>query len=335
LLEKWLRIRPEEATFTRRGFRSSSLEAQSRLERVGEVFLYGYHAALEDRGILALLPKLESMDLEFRGFAYEGAAMALDLLDQLKPSRASRVREFVQGPGSPHIYMVHVGMGWSVARLPFRWRNRLSRLDPLLRWLVLDGFGFHEGYFHWPAYSKGEHCPQWLRGYALRAFDQGLGRSLWFVSGADPEWIAEKIAAFAQPRRADLWSGIGLACAYAGGAESTTIRTLQMAAGLDRDHVAQGAVFAAGARQRAGNPTANTELACRILCGISAREAAAVSDDALARAREDYEPAYEVWRRLIRTYFREHAPNQTFATEENFGSQVRLSGLREGRQYVQ
>jgi enediyne biosynthesis protein E3 len=335
LLKRWLSIRPEEATFARRGFRSSSREAQSRLECVGESFLYGYHAALEDRGITKLIPKLESMEFEFRGFGYEGAAMALDILDQLKPGRRSRVSQFLAGPGSPHIYMVHVGVGWSMARLPLRWRNRLSRLDPLLRWLVLDGCGFHEGYFHWPRYSNGAYRPPWVRGYALRAFDQGLGRSLWFVSGTDPERIAETIAVFAEARCPDLWSGVGLACAYAGGAASTTVESVKLAAGVYRSHLAQGAVFAAGARQRAGNPAPHTELACQTLCGISATEAAALSDDTLARAREDYEPAYEVWRRLIRTHFRENEPARMCRTEENLRSQVRATGSQEGSHYVQ
>lgn len=333
MLQRWLRIHREEATFARRGFRSSSREAQVRLESVGESFLHGYHSALEDRGITALAPKLESTELEFRGFVYEGAAMALDILDQVKPRRASRVQQFLEGPGAAHVYMVYVGMGWSMARLPFRWRNRPSFLDPLLRWLVLDGCGFHEGYFHWPRY-RGGHRPERLRGYELRAFDQGLGRTMWFVSGADPQWIGKTIATFDEARRPDLWSGAGLACAYAGGAGETAIQSLKVSAGTHTDYVAQGAVFAAGARQRAGNPAAHTEQACQILCGISARRAAALSDETLSLAKEDHDPAYEVWRRLIRDHFREHELSSRLTAEENFRSPVRLSGLREGSPYV-
>jgi enediyne biosynthesis protein E3 len=340
LLKRLLRIRLEEATFARRGFRSSSREAQARLERVGERFLYGYHAALEDRGMEALTPKLESVESEFRGFAYEGAAMALDLLDQallgqLKPWRASRVRQFLNGPGAPHIYMVHVGMGWSMARLRLGMHRRLARLDPLLRWLVLDGCGFHEGYFHWRRYSGGVYRPKWLRGYASRAFDQGLGRSLWFVGGADPQWIVAAVASFPEARRADLWSGIGLACSYAGAPGAGELGSMRMASGIYRNHLAQGAVFAAGARQRAGNPAPHTELACRILCGISAREAAAISDETVLKAREDYEPAYEVWRRLIRMQFRDLEPARRITPEAERTARVRAPGLQEGSQYVQ
>ena len=335
LLKRWLRIRPEEATFVRRGFRRANREAQTRLERVGQSFLYGYHAALDDSVTDDLAPRLERMELEFRGFAYEGAAMALDLLDQLKPWRASRVQQFLSGAGDRHVYMIHVGIGWSMMRFPFRKDRRIARLDPLLRWLVLDGCGFHEGYFHWPRCSDGRSRPKWLEGYGLRAFDQGLGRSLWFVGGGDPEWITATIASFPDLRRADLWSGIGLACSYAGGAETAALESFRSAAGKYRDHLAQGAVFAAGARRRAGNPAAHTDLACRIFCGMRYEEAAELSSETVAQAKEDYEPAYEVWRRLIRKRFQEQPGNRVRNERQDLSSRGRSSGCREGNLYVQ
>jgi hypothetical protein len=300
VLKHLLRIPLEEATFDRRKFRVPREPARSRLERVGETFLHGYHFALDFREPERLAAELDRLELEFRGFAYEGAAMALDLLDQLRPRRTPSLPVFLNGPGQPHVYMVHVGMGWSLARLPWRIETRLSRLDPVLRWLVLDGYGFHEGYFHWSRYAGGTLRPKHLRGYALRAFDQGLGRSIWFVGGADAEWITDAIARFPHSRHNDLWSGVGLACAYAGGAESGEIRQLRARSGDCCLHLAQGAVFAAGARARAGNPAEHTELACELLCGLAAQQAADLSDGTRVQACEDFEPAYEVWRRLIR-----------------------------------
>jgi hypothetical protein len=303
VLKRWLRVAPEEASFVRRKFRVPRDSVRNRLERIGTTFLVGYHAALEDAGMQALEAQLSAVELEFRGFAYEGAAMALDLFDQLTPWKTRRLPAFMDGLGSPHIYMVHVGMGWSLARVPLRLGRRLARLDPLLRWLALDGYGFHEGYFHWHRYAGGTLRPGRLRGYELRAWDQGLGRSMWFAGGADPEWIAGAIAGFPASRRDDLWSGVGLACAYAGGADASEIMLLRLAAGGHYPHLAQGVVFAAGTRSRAGNPAEHTELACQLLCDLSLQEAAAISDETRCRALADAEPAYEVWRRLIREHF--------------------------------
>jgi hypothetical protein len=315
VLTRWLRIAPEEATFARRKFRIPRDSVRNRLERVGATFLAGYHVALRNDagagGMQALAELLSEVELEFRGFAYEGAAMALDLLDQITPWKTRRLPAFMDGPGQPHIYMVHVGMGWSLARLSLRVEQRLARLDPLLRWLALDGYGFHEGYFHWPRYATGARWPRRLHGYELRAFDQGLGRSLWFVGGADTKWIAGTIGAFPGPRRADLWSGVGLASAYAGGADAGELIGLRQAAGTYYPHLAQGVVFAAGARIRAGNPAEHTELACQLLCELSIAQAAAISEKTRDQARAGSDPAYEVWRGLIREHFDPVSLNKT------------------------
>jgi hypothetical protein len=250
---------------------------------------------------------LAIIELEFRGFAFEGAAMGLMLLDHLRPWGNSRFRQFLSGPGEPHAYMVHVGAGWAYARLPWLRMRMIAAIaahDPLLRWLAVDGFGFHEGYFAWPRVGVCQRVPRGLRGYARRAFDQGLGRSLWFVCCADAKRIAETIGRFDELRRADMWGGIGLACAYAGGCSEEEIARLCTGAHQYSAELAQGAAFAAKARLRAGNLVPHTERACQILCGIPAREAAAITDSALKNVPADGpEPAFEIWRRRIQREF--------------------------------
>jgi hypothetical protein len=203
--------------------------------------------------------------------------------------------------------MAHVGAGWALARLPWVRRNveRACRdLDPLLRWLLLDGYGFHEGYFHWPRMVSRHEVPAGLHGYARRAFDQGLGRVLWFVGGADVERIPALVAGFPAERHGDLYAGLGLACAYAGGVEEAEVLRLWTAAGSNRPAFAQGVAFAAKARQRAGNPAPHTAMACRVVWQRDADQAAAVTDRALeGLPYQAAEPAYEVWRRRVQDEF--------------------------------
>jgi hypothetical protein len=309
LIKRMLSIPAEETRVSRRGFHVRDTAVQLRLESIGLTFLRGYHAALEDRGCADLARSLRAVDGELRGFAFEGAAMALTLLDHMIPIHRGRFNRFLHGEGAPHSYMLHVGAGWALARLPWlRWRvdSFISTLDPLGRWLALDGYGFHQGYFHWPHSVRGQQVPRGVTGYAGRAFDQGLGRSLWFVEGADASQIAAAIAAFPQARQPDLWSGVGLACAYAGGRDEAHLELLREAAGPYLVQAAQGAAFAAKARQRAGNPAPHTELACDVLCGRSAQAAAAVTDRALQDLPPDgAEPAYEIWRRRIQKSIQE------------------------------
>jgi hypothetical protein len=317
-----LGISPQEVTFARRGFRCDRARVRGHLEDVGRSFVRGYHMALETDDVAELAATIEAVIAPIlQGFACEGAGMALTLLDALTPWRRDRLQRFLDGPAASQTYIVHVGAGWALARLPISIERLCASLDPLLGWLALDGYGFHQGFFHAPQAIARQLVPGRVRGYARRAFDQGLGRSLWFVEGADAQRIGAAIAAFPAARHGDLWSGVGLASAYAGDGDGDheTLAALRRAAGPHLPAVAQGAAFAAAARQLAGSANDGTDLACRILCGMAAEDAAAVTE----RAREDAArsggsagaapgigspaddpgepgvPLYEMWRRRI------------------------------------
>lgn len=306
---KWLRqrllsISLQETTFARRKFRGGDVEVQQHLEQIGRIFLQGYHAVLTDDNPETLVPHLNAVEAEWRGFAYEGAAIGLALLDNLTPWKRNRVEVFLAGAGAEHTYMVHMGVGWVLARLHRPMEESIARLDSLLGWLAVDGYGFHEGYFHWKNYVKNQVIPSGLSDYALRVFDQGLGRSLWFVDSADVTCLPFTLYHFDPVRRADLWSGVGLACAYAGGVNRAALESLRIASSDYWPQLAQGVVFAAKARARAGNPAAHTELACQVLCGMSAEAAAEMMDMTLKNLQADGTlPAYEVWRQRIQCEF--------------------------------
>jgi hypothetical protein len=300
-----LGLSSEETKYIRRGFRGATGEMRVRLEKVGEVFLLGYHAALEHSASVGLERALNQVEPEWRGFAFEGAAMALGLLDRLTPWGGTRVNQFLNGAGESHTYMVNVGVGWVWARLPVGFRRTRQRLDSLLGWLAFDGWGFHEGYFRWPKYIAGQSAPKRLSGYERRVFDQGLGRSWWFVNGGNPEMVARTIGNSSGDRQGDLWSGIGLAATYAGLADDSALRELREHAGSYWRQLAQGAAFAAKARQRAGNLTDYTGRATLALCGLSAEEAACLCDTTLENLPADgTQPAYELWRQRIQQRFR-------------------------------
>lgn len=305
-------IAPEEASFERRGF-AQGAAAQGRLEQVGRTFVGGYRLALEEDDAHALAARLDLVDGELAGFAYEGAAMGIALRDALAPWRPGRLAAFLAGTGAPHRYMVHVGAGWAFARLR-RGPRAIRRMDPLLRWLALDGYGFHEGYFGPARAIHAGRRPRGFDGYAGRAFDQGLGRSLWFVDAGLPGLIEADVGRLAPSRRGDVWSGVALAAAYAGGAGEETLGRLAAAAAGYAGHLAQGAAFAAAARAHAGNPAAHTELACRALAGVPAAEAARLTDAAAEGLPPDgAEPAYEVWRRRLRDALGDAAPESRLA----------------------
>jgi enediyne biosynthesis protein E3 len=305
LLQRFLRIDRREVEFARRGFICSNPEIRDRLENIGRIFLQGYSAALEDKNQdknqSALADKLNQIMPEHRGFAYEGAAMALALLEGLG-LRRNAFLQFAGGTGKQHIFMLHVGAGWAYARLPWI-RRRIEvvfkKLHPVLRWLAIDGYGFHEGYFHGKARIGSNSFAPRLSQDARHVFYQGLGRSLWFVNGADVHRIFGAISTFTHLYHGDAWSGVGLACAYAGGIAPDAITDLRRQAGVHAAALAQGAAFAAKARQLAGNPAKHTDVACVVLCRMRAEEAAALCDETFNQIDPFHPCLYQHWRQLL------------------------------------
>lgn len=294
-------IQSEESVFRRPGF---AAEAWPKFQPVAHSLVAGYHATLEDNSLSVLVPRLEAMPPTLRGFAYEGAGMALAALDVVAPWK-NRLNEFVDGPGAAHIYPIYVGVGLALARLKRRPERYLGRLDPLLGWVIADGYGFHEGFFKTRRYLEQRAAPPTrLSPYGRRVFDQGLGRALWFSGGAVVDRIATTIAGFRPERQAELWSGIGLASAYGGGVDRDALLFLRSAAGPYRPQLARGAATAARGREQAGNSAEHTDLACDVFCGLSSRSAARLLD----RAQENLpyggpEPAYEIWRQRAHQQF--------------------------------
>lgn len=289
-----------------RGFRKKNPAAQELLETIGRSFLEGYGQIVGASDVQAAEPRLEALPRQFRGFAYEGAAMGCSIMDALPGSGGRRMSGLLAGHGDAHTYMAYVGIGWAMARLPRVLHPDVQETDPLLRWLILDGYGFHQAYFHTDRYVHGQRrerklpWPQDQASYAHRAVDQGIGRALWFVGGADVDAVLALVGAFVPARRGDLFSGVGLAATYAGGAGADELLRLRESAGEYRPQLLQGSAFAAEARERAGLTVPHTQIATEVLCGMEPHEAAHVCRELRPGASDRVDaPAYETWRQRI------------------------------------
>ncbi len=304
---------PRDVTFEKRGFHAPSAEQQANLEKVGSMFLTGFGYGLIGRGMSDIQSALEEVEQPFRGFAYEGCTMALAVRDALLPVGRHWVGDFLEGPGKPHVYMAHIGVGWAMARLPgIRWRAIMPE-DEVLRWLALDGYGFHQAYFRTDQYVKRQHqarVPLFQPAdYAGRAIDQGIGRALWFVNGSEVRRVADAIGQFAPERRGDLWSGAALASVYAGGTDPADLKLMKDLSAEHLPHALLGAAFAAKARLLAGLVTPHTETAVRVWCDMSVEEAAGVTEQAIEVLFDTggTQPGYERWRERIRQDFGERS----------------------------
>lgn len=301
-----------DVTFAGRGFAVPVSDRSRRLEAVPQAVVCGFEWGIDTRDQWDLERRLGMVDAELRGFAYEGATMALTILDATRPGGGHRTADLLRGPGRPHLFLAYIGIGFAMSKLPRPlWKRVLPDLDgvpyhPTMSWLAVDGYGFDLAYFHTRRWVDRQQVPapypwEGRPDYFPRAVDQGIGRALWFIHGARPVEVAQAVDRFAGHRRADLWSGVGLAATFAGGCDADGLAGLRGAAGEHRSQLAQGAVFAAKARAHAGFVPAHTGTATAALAGLGEQEAAELADRCSVAAGGDGPvPAYERWRAEVR-----------------------------------
>jgi hypothetical protein len=300
--------------FAERGFPVTPTEATARLEAVPQAVVCGFEWAIEGAGLWELERRLALVEPEQRGFAYEGATMGYTVLDAMPGGGRDRTRELLEGPGKPHIFLTYIGIGFAMARLPRPlWKNILPELrdvpyHPIMSWLAVDGYGFDRAYFDTRRWVDEQAEPEpypWAGHpeYFARAFDQGVGRALWFIHGGVPGAVAAAVNRFAEARRPDLWSGVGLAATFAGGADADGLAALRRAAGPHFAELALGVVFAIKARTYSSFVPPHTELAARVLTDLSIEGAQDIADRTEVEFTEDGPLPYEVWRARNRAEF--------------------------------
>jgi enediyne biosynthesis protein E2 len=301
-------------TFAERGFPGAASPSAERLEAIPQSVVCGFEWAIAARSLWEVERRIELVVPEQRGFAYEGATMAFSVRDAMAGGRGTRTRDLLLGPGAKHLLLAYIGIGFAMARLPRPlWRRIVPDLTgspyhPTMTWLAVDGYGFDLAYFHTDRYVERQEVPapypwQGSPDYFGRAVDQGVGRALWFLHGADPTAVTVAVNRFPERRRADLWSGVGLAATFAGGCSAEGLATLPAAAGEHRAQLGLGAVFAITARDLAGHVPAHSAVAAENLAGTGVAAAVAIAD----RTKSDVDtegsggvPRYERWRDRIR-----------------------------------
>lgn len=314
LYSQILKVPYKYASFDYMNIETDGIDTKRRLEKIITSFLDGYHMALTSHRNIDGLGGLidNAIATEFQGFAYEGAGMSLALMDVMSTSFGiKRVNKFLESSGKSHHYMIIIGVGFMFARIPwmkFQIGRYLRKMDPMLCWLAIDGYGFHEGYFRSKAYIVQKRVPRHLDAYALKCFDHGIGRSLWFVCGASPNRIYETIQSFPAHRWPDLWCGVGLASAYAGGVAENVYRDILEYCSDYLPEFGQGVVLAAHTRIKSNTTVSHTDVASRIFLDISQQECGRIFDavwDEVMESRENMSEeetmyaGYEIVRKKI------------------------------------
>jgi hypothetical protein len=147
-----------------------------------------------------------------------------------------------------------IGLGWALAQRGLSIDLHLPGAALPSRRMVLDGMGYWYGLFRGRRTIKGCEMPAGIAEADAYAFDQGLGRRLWYVARADAGAVADLVRPFPLQRQAALWCGVGLAAAFVGGLEPSAWKRLVAASGSFSEAFFSGAALAAGVIASAGQP---------------------------------------------------------------------------------
>tara|TARA_R110001606_G_scaffold73157_6_gene168617 strand:- start:287 stop:1282 length:996 start_codon:yes stop_codon:yes gene_type:complete len=299
LIRKFLALDPRRVEFRVRGFDLADKSHEQRLESIGKAFLRGYNLTLVARSFSEFEQAIDQETDLLRGFFIEGGAMGSALVDSL-PFRKAMLPRYIARFADQYPILVHAGVGLTISKLRWRELGIMAELDSFYRWLAYDGLGYHNMYFEPDRTLNGPK--RVLEGYASRAYDQGAGRGIWFVSGADVGKAAATIAAMAEDRRADLWAGVGLALCYAGPSDAAAFLDARRLAGPHAADMATGVAIACTARVKDQSLLPETREAVTALWSTTpealAEKVEAMRQSAAASIAANT-PAYGIWRARI------------------------------------
>jgi hypothetical protein len=250
------------------------------VHRVFSLLLDGYNAGLDtppDR----FAKQAASVPLSERRVLYEAAFAAqvsLVLTGKQDWHEALRLTQDAEPYG---VAIAGLGIGAAFSHMRLQLPMAPQIVEQYWGWMAMDAYGFNEGYYRWSNLLFHKKEPEGVSGLGMRAFDQGLGRALYFVTGADPQAIHELIERFPPARRRELWAGLGLMVAYWGALDEKGIRKLLNTSKNLRPHFQQGVALAALLRAGTADVPDHTEGACSIVCQAASSEVASLANSCL------------------------------------------------------
>lgn len=238
---------------------------------------------------------LHSFEEDFRGIAYEAASMGLALADLKAGEELRNWNNFFQTQGRGYGIQIHIGLGWALAQEQIDPAPFLPPLQPILRYRVLDGYGYYEGTFRKRKSVLSQQGLNLPDATATGAYYQGLGRSLWYTCGAKAEEVKQAIDKFPAERQRDLWRGAGIAVAYVGGASEPLLQSVLTAAHTYHAALKAGAVMALVSREQANFIMPDTALCCNTWTGKTATDLLSINRQLLSEISLNAPNAYAWW----------------------------------------
>ncbi len=278
-----------------RGREPADPEVVEEIERVGQVFrdslMRSFRASAEEQAAwVHALPKQD------QSIAWEATAMAVGWLERNTGSDQTWQGLF-DSQGPEHHVALTLGLGWALSWLKLPTEGQIEHLSPLLRWRVLDGYGFRDGFVFTRRFALRRELPVSLSGFGASIWRQGLGRSLWYTTSADVGEISQVVAGFSASEQVELWRGLGIAATFIGSLTEAPMLALRGAAGEQARWLALGAAMASRTIRDGGGPMDRQTAPCSALAESTPEELAGITDAAEAALpeREAEGPHFQAW----------------------------------------
>ncbi len=249
----------------------TAVDVEKRIELITTIFHSAFLFADSQTDEQKLINYLEATEQEYISVAYEGAAMAMALKDFSLGETLKLWRAFLEGAGKKHRSQIHIGLGWAIAQSQTALNRFLDDIDEQMLFRVVDGCGYYEGVFRQKLLIKKPYAifeelsmPDYIDKIMTPYFAQGLGRSIWYKLNGNVTKIENALTAFSSALHADLWRGIGIACAYVGGCNKEQLATIFSLASVHQDQLIAAANWVAESRIEANSFTPDTELALKV-----------------------------------------------------------------------
>jgi hypothetical protein len=269
-------------------------DPKQNMERIQGIFCEVQDSFSDNTSLPELYKYLASFEPEFRSIAYEAASMCLALSDLKADNRLRRWLEFAQ-QSALHSTQIHVGLGWALAQLQMDPLLFMTALHPMMRYRVADGYGYYEGTFRKRKSVLSQQKPEWGDATAIGAYNQGLGRSMWYLHNGNIREAKKLVDKFPVERQGDLWRGLGIAITYAGGNNKEDLSEILALSGNYKIQLAIGSVMALVSRSVAKFISEDAFLASNVWSNKNADELLSLCEPDFSSGTFNDESAYASW----------------------------------------
>lgn len=255
----------------------SSTNIAGRIELIVLTFQVGRKFAEEILDLADLVSQLNEVDEEFRSMAFEGASMAIAIQSIESEDGLQRWSEFLD-TNPKYATQIMIGLGWAIGEKDRNPESVFVSLDPMIQARALDGFGYFMGLFRRRISIRTQQIPEGIPDELQLAFDQGIGRSLWYISKGDLEMLERMMDSFPEYRQKHMWRGIGVACPVVGGCDGQHLNNLRQLAGEFKTQLETGCALAARSSVASNSENRFLDDACELWLNRSMLDSARLTE---------------------------------------------------------